>query len=311
MELFGRVTHIDFMGRWRPAVALSVVLIVISLVSLAMRGLNLAVDFTGGTLIELEFSQPVELADASRYLADAGFPAASVQHFGNTREILVRIRPRPNLEKDEVGDQVVESLSRFVQGKLDVRRVEFVGPQVGKELTEQGGLAMLTALGAILVYVGLRFEWRFAAGAVAALVHDAVITIGIFSVLGLEFDLSVVAAVLALVGYSLNDTIVVYDRIRENFRKLRKESTMAVMNISINQTLSRTLMTGITTLLVLVSLLFLGGPTLWGFSFALTIGLFVGTYSSIYIASTAAMALGVSRADLLPPPKEDKADPGP
>ena len=231
-----------------------------------------------------------------------------MQHFGTVRDVLVRIAPREGLSRAELSSQVLRILQEGDES-VDLRRVEFVGPQVGEELTEDGGLAMLIALFGILVYVWLRFEYRFALGAIAALVHDVLITLGFFSVLGLEFDLTVLAAVLAVIGYSLNDTIVVFDRVRENFRRVRRGSTEEVMNRSLNQTLSRTLMTSLTTLLVLVALFVLGGELIRGFATALIVGVFIGTYSSIYVASVAALALGVSRTDLLPVKKEGADDP--
>jgi preprotein translocase subunit SecF len=227
-----------------------------------------------------------------------------VQHFGSASEVLIRLVPQADKDKAELSTQVIGLLQSASQGDIDVRRVDFVGPQVGEELTEDGGLAVLYALIAILVYVAFRFEYRFSLGAVAALVHDVLITLGVFSVLQLDFDLSVLAAILAVIGYSLNDTIVVFDRVRENFRKIRKKTAIEVVNNSVNQTISRTLMTSFTTLLVLLSLFFLGGEVIHAFAMALIIGVLVGTYSSIYVATTTALALGISRSDLLLPEKE-------
>ena len=304
MEFFKRETHIDFIGQRRPALFLSGVLLLISLASLGVRGLNFGIDFTGGTLVEVGYPQATELEPVRSALGDAGFQDAIVQHFGTTQDVLIRIAPEAELSEAELSTRVFRALQQAGGEDIDLRRVEFVGPQVGEELTEQGGLAMLIALGAILIYVALRFEYRFAVGSVAALAHDVLITIGFFSVTRMEFDLTVLAAVLAVIGYSLNDTIVVFDRIRENFRKMRKGTAEAVVNASINQTLSRTVMTGVTTLLVLVVLFFLGGELIHAFSAALIVGVIVGTYSSIYVASTAALALGVSKADLMPVKKE-------
>ena len=307
-DLFNRLPYLDFLGRRRTAFYLSCGLLAVSLLSLAVRGLEFGIDFKGGTLIEVGYSEPADLDSIRGALAGSGFGEAAVQHFGTARDVLVRIAPREELSRAELSSQVLRVL-QVGDERVDLRRVEFVGPQVGEELTEDGGLAMLIALFGILVYVWLRFEYRFALGALAALVHDVVITLGFFSVLGLEFDLTVLAAVLAVIGYSLNDTIVVFDRVRENFRRVRRGSTEEVMNRSLNQTLSRTLMTSFTTLLVLFALFVLGGELIRGFAIALIVGVFVGTYSSIYVASVAALALGVSRFDLLPVKKEGADDP--
>ncbi len=292
------------MGQRRWTLILSATLIVVALVSLLVRGLNFGIDFTGGTLIEVGYPEPPDLVEVRATLAEAGFEEAVVQPFGTARDVLVRVAPRGELSKAELSTQLLGALQRASNGQLDLRRVEFVGPQVGEHLTEQGGLAMLIALGAILVYVAFRFEYRFALGSVTALIHDVIITLGVFSVLGLEFDLTVLAAVLAVIGYSLNDTIVVFDRIRENFRKMRKGTPIGIINTSLNQTFSRTVMTSATTLLVLLALFFLGGELIHGFSTALIVGVLVGTYSSIYVASTTLVTLGVSKADLMAVPKE-------
>ncbi len=296
----------NFMGGRKIALTLSTLLILVSLVSLFTRGLNVGIDFTGGTVIELGYPQPVDLQPIRDTLAKAGYGDAIVQHFGSAKEVLVRLAPREGQDKAEVSSQVIQLL-RQQAGNVDVqvRRVDFVGPQVGEELREDGGLAVLYALIAILIYVSLRFEYRFSLGAVGALIHDVIITLGVFSILQLEFDLSVLAAILAVIGYSLNDTIVVFDRIRENFRKLRKKDPVEVVNISINETLSRTLMTSATTLLVLFSLYAFGGEVIASFALALIIGVFVGTYSSIYVASSTALMMGISRIDLMPPEKND------
>ena len=247
------------MGKRRLALILSSVLILVSFGSLFTRVLNFGIDFTGGALIEVGYGEPVDLARVRNTLEQAGFGEAVVQHFGTARDVLIRMAPRDEVSQAELGDEVFAALQEAGgEERLSLRRVEFVGPQVGDELTEQGGLAMLIALGAILLYVALRFEYRFAVGAVAALAHDVVITLGFFSVLGLEFDLTILAALLAVIGYSLNDTIVVFDRIRENFRKIRRGTPVAVVNTSLNQTLARTLMTSFTTLLVLLALFFPG-----------------------------------------------------
>jgi preprotein translocase subunit SecF len=295
---------IDFMGKRYVAAILSGVMLLLFLVSMLVLKFDLGLDFTGGTVIELGYPEPVEVAEVSGTLSENGFPEAVVQHFGSRTDILIRLPPVGSGETESVqrSDEVVRVLNQTAAGEIELRRVEFVGPQVGEELREQGGLAVLFALIGILIYVAVRFEWRFALGAVAALIHDVIFTIGIFSVFRIEFDLTVLAAVLAVIGYSLNDTIVVFDRIRENFRKMRKGEVLEVCNRSINQTLSRTIITSGTTLLVLLALYFLGGEAIEGFSLALIIGVVVGTYSTIYIATAMAVWLGISRQDLLAPP---------
>ena len=297
-------TNIDFMGLRKPAMMLSAVLLIASVVSLATLKLNVGIDFTGGSIIEVGYQSAVELEPIRNALEAEGFGDAIVQHFGSASEVLIRLVPDLEKDKAELSSEIIGLLQASSDTPIDVRRVDFVGPQVGEELTEDGGLAVLYALIAILIYVAFRFEYRFSLGAVAALVHDVLITLGIFSVLQLDFDLSVLAALLAVIGYSLNDTIVVFDRVRENFRKIRKKTSLEVINISINQTISRTLMTSLTTLLVLLSLFFLGGEVIHAFAFALIIGVLVGTYSSIYVATTSALVLGISRTDMLLPEKE-------
>ncbi len=297
--------QINFMGVRKQAMVLSLVLIVISVASLFINKLNVGIDFTGGSVIEVGYPSSVDLGPIRQALEAGGFDDAIVQHFGSARDVLIRLVPRAEQEKAELSSQVIGILSDQSSDSIDVRRVDFVGPQVGEELREDGGLAVLYALIAILIYVSLRFEYRFSLGAVAALIHDVLITLGVFSILQLDFDLSVLAAILAVIGYSLNDTIVVFDRIRENFRKIRKKTALEITNISINQTISRTLMTSFTTLLVLISLYVFGGEVIESFALALIIGVLVGTYSSIYVASASALALGISRADLLLPEKEE------
>jgi len=296
---------IDFMSRRREAMIFSAVLILISIVAVSLRGLNFGLDFTGGTLIEVGYENAVQLESVRGALAGGGLPDATVQHFGTPRDILIRIAPEEGREVGaDLSDRVFGSLSAAADGQVDLRRVEFVGPQVGEELTEDGGLAMLYAILGILVYVGLRFEWRFALGSVVALVHDVLITIGFFAIFQIPFDLPVLAAVLAVIGYSLNDTIVVFDRIRENFRKIRKGDNISIINTSLNQTISRTLVTSLTTLLVLLALFVFGGEIIHGFAFALIVGVIIGTYSSIYVASTSLVVLKVSKADMMPVKKE-------
>ena len=310
MDLFKKDFTYDCLGKRKRAMALSLALIAATLISLATMRLNFGIDFTGGTLVEVGYEQPVELAPVREALAAADFDAAMVQHFGTSRDVLVRLAPHEEIAPAELSNHAFQALQQAAEGGVELRRVEFVGPQVGDELTEDGGLAMLYALFGILVYVALRFEYRFAVGAVIALVHDVVITIGVFSLFQIEFDLPVLAAVLAVIGYSLNDTIVVYDRIRENFRKMRKGSTIEIINRSLSQTLSRTLVTSSTTLMVLLALFFVGGEIIHGFALALILGVVIGTYSSIYVASTALVMLGVSKEDLLPPEKEGEGAEG-
>ena len=322
MEFLKRDTRIDFIGRRRIAALISISVIVIVLLSLFFRGLNLGIDFTGGTLVEVSYSSSVNTEEVRTNLRRSGLDGVVVQYFGTSRDVLIRLPADPEVDAAESSSLIISSLREpygetlaqssendsqrcvFQDGTtgdctVQMRRVEFVGPQVGGELTEKGGLAMLYALLGILAYVAWRFEWRFALGAVIALVHDVVVTVGIFSLLGLEFSLPVLAAVLAVIGYSLNDTIVVFDRIRENFRKMRKGTIVEIMNSAINQTLRRTLLTSLTTLLVVVTLILLGGEIIKGFAVALFIGILVGTYSSIFVASPVVLGLRIKRDDML------------
>jgi preprotein translocase subunit SecF len=268
-----------------------------------MRGLDFGIDFTGGILLEVGYEQSVDLESIRGKLAATGFEDAQVQLFGSDTDVLVRLPPQEGVDPDDLREQLRSTVAAGTSG-VDLRRVEFVSPQVGKELTERGGLALIIALLLIFVYVMVRFQWKFAAGAVAALVHDVIVTVGFFSIFQLPFDLTVVAAVLAVIGYSLNDTVVAFDRIRENFFKLRGVEADESMNVSINEMLARTLITGLTTLLVLVALLLLGGEAIAPFSIALIVGIIVGTYSSIYTASATALLLGVNAQDLLEPVKD-------
>lgn len=289
-----------FMSFRKVAMGFSTLLILASFASFFVKGLNFGLDFTGGTAVEVGFAQPADLKKVRSVLADNGFADASVQLFGSSQEILVRLAPRgDDVKAETIGNQVIAALKE-ADDSVVMRRIEFVGPSVGEDLKEQGGLAMLTALICILIYVAFRFEWRFAVGAVGALLHDVIITMGLFSVLGLEFDLTILAAILAVIGYSLNDTIVVSDRIRENFRKVRIDDTIEIIDISLTQTLNRTLVTSITTILVLVALFVWGGQTIHGFATALLFGVFIGTYSSVYVSSSLAIAMGVSKEDLIP-----------
>ena len=295
---------IDFLGKRQITYLISGLLIAASIVSLMVNGLRLGIDFTGGTLVEVGYEKPVDIAKIRGILRTADFPDAMVQQFGSSRDILIRIPLKADVNSEDLSNRVMDALNATGNPKGQNLRVEFVGPQVGDELAEDGGLALLYSMFGILIYVAWRFEYKFALGSVAALVHDVIITLGYFSILSLEFDLTVLAAVLAVIGYSLNDTIVVYDRIRENFRRMRKGTSQEIMNASLNQTLSRTLMTGLTTLLVLIALAALGGEIIHNFSLALIVGIVVGTYSSIYIASPIVLGLGVTQADLIPPEKE-------
>ena len=294
---------IDFLGKRKIAIIFSGMLLLTSAVSLFVQGLELGIDFTGGTLVEVGYNEPVDLKQVRGQLKEGGHGGAIVQHFGTSKDILIRLASIEGVSSADLSTKVMAVLTQSGV-KNNLRRVEFVGPQVGDELAEDGGLALLYSLFGILIYVAWRFEYRFALGSVAALAHDVILTLGIFSILGLEFDLTVLAALLAVIGYSLNDTIVVYDRIRENFRKMRKGSPESVMNNSLNQTLSRTIITSLTTLLVLLALAILGGEIIHNFALALIIGVLIGTYSSIYIASPVVLALGVSRADMMLPDKE-------
>ncbi|MGR9072386.1 MAG: protein translocase subunit SecF [Gammaproteobacteria bacterium] len=296
--------NIDFISKRKFAYIFSGLLLAVSVVSLALNGLRFGIDFTGGTLVEIGYPRTVELDKLRGGLAEGGFGDATVQHFGTTKDVLIRLKPQEGISQAELSSRVLEAINKKAEISGDLRRVEFVGPQVGDELANDGGLAVLYSLFGILVYVAWRFEYKFSVGAVVALIHDIIITLGFFSVFGLEFDLTVLAAILAVIGYSLNDTIVVYDRIRENFRKLRKGSANEVTNISINQTLSRTVMTSFTTILVVIALALLGGEIIHNFAVALLVGILIGTYSSIFVASPTVLALGVSKEDLMLPEKE-------
>ena len=309
MKFLNKKTNIDFVGQRKIAFIFSICLIVLSIVMLVTRGLNFGLDFTGGTLIEVSYPSAPAVSDVRAHLSDAGMDDSIVQTFGTPTDIVVRIPPREGEEASnaEISTVVLAALQQGVEGDIVMRRVEFVGPQVGEELTEQGILAIVYALIGIFLYVMIRFQWRFSVGAVVALVHDITITMGILATLQIEFDLTVVAALLAVIGYSLNDTIVVFDRIRENFPRLRKSSSLEVVNTSINQTLSRTLMTSSTTLVVLFALFAFGGEIIHAFAFTLIAGVVVGTYSSIYVASTTLLELGVSKFDLMAVEKEGAA----
>ena len=322
MEFLRKDLNLNFLGARRVAAIASAVVIIAGLASIAFQGLNWGLDFTGGTLVEVRYGEQVSVDEVRSQLAEGNIQDTTVQYFGTSRDVMIRL-PSSNVEGTaaELSTRIIETLrapygetlTESTAGGLQkcqrtdssvgdcfvqMRRVEFVGPKVGEELTEQGGLAMIYALIGILIYVAWRFEWRFAIGSVVALVHDVLITIGMFSILQLEFTLAVLAAVLAVIGYSLNDTIVVFDRIRENFRRSRQGTSVEIMNRSINQTLRRTVLTSFTTLLVVTTLLIFGGEVIRGFSFALLIGVLVGTYSSIFIASPVVLGLRITREDM-------------
>lgn len=297
--------QINFMGARKIAAALSVVLILTSIISLGVQGLKLGLDFTGGTLIEVAYENAADVNAIRETLESAGYRDVVVQNFGSEQDVLVRMSEsyRANL-----GDEVLVTLRENSEEKVDLRRAEFVGAQVGEELRDQGGLALLLALAVVMIYVAARFQFKFSVGAVVTLMHDVIIILGVYSLFQLEFDLTVLAALLAVIGYSLNDTIVVSDRIRENFRIIRQMLPENLINLSLNQTLGRTMITSLTTLLVLLALLTVGGELIHYFALALTIGVVVGTYSSIYVAANILLAMNISREDLLPPEEEEEVD---
>jgi len=299
-----KITNINFIGNRNIALIFSAVLSIIAIASLAVRGLEMGIDFTGGTLIEVGYQQPADLTELRNTLNTEGFSDATVQNFGTTKDVLIRLKPHEGVSSVDLSNKVLEAVNKTTKEPAIVHRVEFVGPQVGDDLAEDGFLALLYSTIGILIYVAWRFEWKFSVGAIIATFHDVIITLGLFSVLGLEFDLTVLAAILALIGYSLNDTIVIYDRIREDFRQLRNKTTEEIMNSAINVTLSRTIITSLTVFLALVSLFFLGGQVIHNFSIALLFGVVFGTYSSIFIASPAVLLLGISAEDLMVPLKE-------
>ena len=300
MQILQLKETVNFMNYRKFAVVFSALLMLAAVYTLATNKLNFGLDFTGGTLIEVGFQDAADLEQLREVMIAKGFDDAKIQFYGSSRDVVIRLGLREDVKAEMLGNQILEILQEASGQKVDMRRIEFVGASVGDDLAEQGGLAMLTALICILVYVAFRFEWRFAVGSVVALFHDVLLTIGLFSLLQIEFDLTVLAAILAVIGYSLNDTIVVSDRIRENFRKVRNSEAEEIINLSLSQTLSRTFITSITTLLVLAALFFKGGALIHGFATALLFGVFVGTYSSIYVASAVALALGISKEDLIP-----------
>jgi preprotein translocase subunit SecF len=303
MEFFHNVPHINFLGVRKFAMGMSIVVLLAAIASLAVRGLNFGVDFTGGVTVQVAYPASVDLKQVRDALTAGGFENAVAQNYGTPQEVLIRLQAAKGETDKDAGDKVLAALQKS-QPQVKLEQVNFVGPEVGKDLATKGALAFAVTLFGILIYIVLRFEWRLALGAVAATLHDVVFVVGFFSLLHIEFDLNVLASVLAVMGYSVNDTVVVFDRIREDFRKMRKGTPIEIMNAAINETLSRTIMTSGVTLLVVIALLILGGPILHGFSLALFVGIIVGTYSSIYIASATALMLGVSKSDLMPTRKE-------
>jgi preprotein translocase subunit SecF len=296
-----KLPTIDFVNKRKYAIVFSTLLLTVSIISLGLQGLKLGIDFTGGTLVEVGYQQTADLEDIRTKLASANYAGTNVQYFGSDTEVLIQLEPQAISDVDD-SSLIIQLLGEGI----DMRRVEFVGPKVGEELTNDGGLALLYALIGILIYVAFRFEYRFALGSVVALIHDVIITLGVFSILQIEFDLTVLAAILAVIGYSLNDTIVVFDRIRENFLSTRHIEPVPIVNDALNQTLTRTLMTSLTTLIVLLALFYLGGEVIHSFAGALIIGVVIGTYSSIFVASSMILALGISKEDMLPSEKEKK-----
>lgn len=308
MRYFSRAPRIDWMSRRRAMFVISAVLIVGSLAAVLIKGLNFGIDFTGGYLVEVRYPDAVNLSEVRGSLDDSAFAGAQVQYFGTRSDVLIRLAPNGEGAQDnEVRNDLLGVLSQNAPD-LEVRSFAFVSSQVGDELAVDGSLAMIVALLLILIYVSFRFEWKFSLGAVLALVHDAVVVIGYFAITGTEFDLTVLAAVLAVIGYSLNDSIVVFDRVRENFIASRTETSAEVINNAVNQTLARTINTGLTTIVVLTALLLLGGETIRGFATALIVGIVAGTYSSVFVASALTLMLGVSREDLLPPEQKGEID---
>lgn len=303
MEFFKKQTNIDFMGLRKWTAMLSAVLFLASILSLIINGLNWGLDFTGGMQIELAYSKPADLPHIRDALNTAGFHEAVVQSYGTTKAVLIKMAAQKNLPQQSLQEKILKTLPG-----AKIMRIDFIGAQVGEELATKGALAVLIALLGTMVYIAMRFEYRFAIGAAVALIHDPILILGVFSYFHIEFNLTALAAVLAVIGYSLNDTIVIFDRVRENFRKLRKETPLNVMNLSINQTLSRTIMTSAMTLLVVFALFFYGGEMIHGFATALIIGILVGTYSSIYVAGALSVALGLDRSNLVPTVKKTAED---
>jgi len=299
MEFFKPNTKFDFMGQRKAAAVFSVILVIASLIALLWNGLNLGLDFTGGTQIELRYQQSADIDNIRTKIVKVGFRQAIVQPYGSTHDVLIRIGPQKGLKQQELKQKILAALP-----SASIEQMQYIGPQVGKTLVTNGVLAILVSLLATMLYIAIRFEYRFAVSAAVALLHDPIVTLGIFALFHVEFNLIGLAAILTIIGYSLNDTIVVYDRVRENFRKIRKSDAVEIMNVSINQTLSRTIMTSGLTLLVVLALLVFGGEVLFSFSLALMIGIVVGTYSSIYVAGSLAIVMGLDRTHLIPAQKQ-------
>lgn len=294
MEFFNPNSKVDFMGARKWTAVLSILIFTISIVALVVKGLNWGLDFTGGTQIQVSYTQPADLGDIRTKLYDAGFKEAQVISYGTSKDVLISIAPRADIDQSLMVIRVMASLPGAKKESVD-----FVGPQVGKELATKGALAILVSLLATGIYIAMRFEYRLAVSSAVALIHDPVLILGVFAMLGIDFDLKALAGLLAVIGYSLNDTIVVFDRVRENFIKIRRSTAIEIMNVSINQTLSRTIMTSVLTLFVVVALFVYGGETIRGFSLALIIGIVIGTYSSIYVAGALAVAMGLDRKDFM------------
>ena len=307
MEFFKHNTKIDFMAQRKWAAIISSILFILSIVSLVANGLNWGLDFTGGTQIQMSFPQEADLNQIRDRLQTAGFHEAVVISYGTSKDVLVSLVPKKGSSLEDSKDKTVAEVMQVLPD-AKIQQIDYIGPQVGQELATKGALAIVVALLGTMIYIALRFEFRFAVGSTVALIHDPILILGIFSFFHIEFNLIALAAVLTVIGYSLNDTIVIFDRVRENFRKLRKSTPVDVVNTSINQTLSRTIMTSALTLMVVLALYFLGGSMLHGFSLALIIGMIVGTYSSIYVAGSLALSLGLTRQHLLPPTKESLDD---
>ena len=306
MRFFSRVPNFDFMGKRRIAMTASVIAMLVSIVSLAVQGLNFGVDFTGGVIMEVAYADPADLTEVHKTLEEAGFTGIRATYYGTTRDILIRAMPRGDENEAKQAEGMLEAL-KGAHPDVERRRVEFVGPQVGSDLRTQGVLACVFALIGILIYVAFRFKWKFGVGAVAATLHDVVLLVGFFSIFQFEFDLTVLAATLAIIGYALNDTVVIFDRIRENFRKVRKSTPEEIMNLSINQTLSRSIMTHFVTLIVVMAMFLVGGEAIHNFALALIVGIVVATYASIYIASALTLWLKVTPADVIEVEQKERA----
>ena len=304
MRFFSRVPTINFMAQRKTGLVISLALTLAAAALLATRGLNFGIDFTGGVLVEVVYPQSVELEEVRKHLETGGYHNAVAQYFGGTQNVLIRLPPAENASSAEVSNRVLESLGT----EVELRRIEFVGPQIGDELKNDGSLALLVAFILIFIYIAFRFQWKFSLGAIAALIHDATMALGFLSAAWIEFDITTVAAILALIGYSNNETVVIFDRVRENLINLRRMEILEVVNLSVNQTLMRSIITHLTTLLVCTALYALGGPTVHSFSVTLIVGVIVATYSSIYVSTNLAVAIGVSREDLLPPKLDEEAD---